>query len=85
MQIIELGIASQLTLGREKGWFEWGRPGHGGRLHHQHNHKKRNLMKNNIIIISEVVAQIIEIGNAAELTLGQRSSGHEIGRPGTRA
>ena len=28
MPIIELGIASQLTQGAERGWFEYGRPGH---------------------------------------------------------
>ena len=28
VQIIELGNASELTLGAEKGWFEYGRPSH---------------------------------------------------------
>ena len=27
-QIIEFGIASQLTQGSQLGWFEYGRPGH---------------------------------------------------------
>jgi len=31
--IVELGIASQLTLGSERYYYEWSRPGHpkGGR------------------------------------------------------
>lgn len=27
-QVIELGTATKLTLGAERGWFECGRPGH---------------------------------------------------------
>ena len=69
--IIELGNASCLTLGKEQGWFEYGRPGHPKGFTPSYNDVNNN----------ERQAQIIKIGNAAELTLGHFGPTTEWGRP----
>lgn len=66
---VELGNASYLTLGKEYGWFEYGRPGHpkDRRVYNTSNNEEH--------------VQIMEIGNAAELTLGNFGPTTEWGRP----
>jgi len=70
IQAIELGTASRLTLGKEYGAFEYGRPGH------PKGFTPPSSMYNN-----EKDAHVLKIGNAAELTLGNFGPTTEWGRP----